>query len=270
MNMHSIRLPAVAGQFYPASAKELKAQIGSFVDKKAQKSDYLGCILPHAGYIYSGEVAVKTLSRVNLKNRIILLGPNHTGFGVPFSIMTEGVWQTPLGEVPIDSGLAEKISAGSRFLESDTQAHIYEHSLEVELPLLQFFKVSFTIVPIIFSSDDMAALRSVGEAIAAAVKETDGATLIASSDMTHYEPGERAAKKDRLAIDAMLQLDEEKLMAIIKKEHISMCGYAPVICLLSAAKSLGAKKAELVDYRNSGDITGDKTSVVGYAGLTLR
>jgi AmmeMemoRadiSam system protein B len=271
-----IRKPAVAGQFYPSLNTDLKNQIASCVDKKAHRpqsrGDVVACMLPHAGYMYSGRVAVETVSHINIKDKVILLGPNHTGVGAPFSIMTEGIWQTPLGEVRIDSGLAKKILSGSKYLEADTLAHTHEHSLEVEIPILQYFKTDFEIIPIAFLSDDKKALGETGIEIAGAIKELkskDSVLLVASSDMTHYEPLNEAQKKDKEAIDAILELDEDKLMERILRLGISMCGYAPVIVMLKAAKVLGAKTGTLIKYQTSGDITGDWDSVVGYAGITI-
>ena len=267
-----IRRPAVAGQFYPSSEKELRRQIEKLIDKNSSLRDVIACMLPHAGYMYSGGVAAATVSRVNLKTKIILLGPNHTGYGPGFSIMTEGVWQTPLGQVNIDSILANAILHHSQYLEADTQAHLYEHSLEVELPFLQYFKTDFEIVPILFMSSDLAMLKETGKGIAAAVKDSDdkdSIMIIASSDMTHYEPQAQAQKKDQEAIKAILELNEDKLMERIQRLNISMCGYAPVTVMLSAAKLLGAKSGSLVKYQTSGDVTGDKDSVVGYAGVIV-
>lgn len=272
MERFKVREPAVAGQFYPASAQAIRKQIESFIDKKAEKADAIACILPHAGYIYSGRVAADTVSRINIKDKIILLGPNHTGFGTAFSIMTEGIWQTPLGQVKIDSELANKILKNSKHLEADTLAHAYEHSLEVELPFLQYFKDKFEIVPIAFLSDNVKSLKEVGQEIAAVLSEPEiksRAMIVASSDMTHYEPADIAHKKDNEAIQAILDLDENKLMDRIRDLNISMCGYAPAIVMLSAAKALGAKSGKLIRYQTSGDVTGDNESVVGYAGIII-
>lgn len=272
METSKIRKPAVAGQFYPASAAALKEQIESFIDKKAERMDVIGCLLPHAGYIYSGKVAAMTISRVNIRDTVILLGPNHTGFGAPFSIMTQGLWQTPLGEIQIDAGLAKKILDNSEYLEDDCLAHTDEHSLEVELPILQRFKTNFKIVPIAFLSDDTEALKKIGQDLANTIKESNlsGSTMfIASSDMTHYEPQISAEQKDKQAIEAILELNEDKLMDKIKGLGISMCGYAPVVVMLKAAKILGATSAALIKYQTSAEVTRDKTSVVGYAGITI-
>ncbi len=272
MQEHKIRKSAVAGQFYAASPQGLKEQIRALIDKKADKIDVIACMLPHAGYMYSGRVAAATIASINIKDKIILLGPNHTGNGSPYSIMTEGVWQTPLGEVAIDAELAKKLLDDSRYLESDTLAHRDEHSLEVELPILQYFKSSFQIVPIAFLSSDYGVLKDIGSQIGNAVKDSgtkDAIMMVASSDMTHYEPYEEAQAKDRQAIEAILELDEDNLMNRIARLDISMCGYAPVAVMLKAAKVLGAKNAKLIRYETSGDITGDKDSVVGYAGIII-
>lgn len=267
-----MRRAVVAGQFYPAARQELRNQISSFIEDTQEKSGAMACMLPHAGYIYSGAVAAKTLCRVNIKDKIVLLGPNHTGYGEQFSIMTEGVWQTPLGEVRIDSQLAKQILKGCELLKDDTLAHAYEHSLEVELPLLQYFKTDFQIVPIAFMSDDTAALKKIGKDMALSIKEAGlekEVFIVASSDMTHYEPQDAAQRKDTEAIGAILELNEDKLVEKIRKLNISMCGYAPVVAMLSAVKALGAKQAKLIAYQTSGDITGDYDSVVGYAGMLI-
>ncbi len=267
-----IRQPAVAGKFYPSSSQELKNLIETLIDKQADKLDITACMLPHAGYIYSGSVAAQTISRINIKNKIILLGPNHTGYGTKYSIMPEGIWQTPLGQIRIDSDLASEILNRSKHLKPDNEAHAYEHSLEVELPFLQYFKTDFEIVPIVFLSDEFSALKEIGEEIASTIKERnikDSTMLIASSDMTHYEPQDQAQKKDKEAIRAILELNEEKLMDRIQRLNISMCGYAPAITMICAAKILGAKTAKLIKYQTSGDVTQDKSSVVGYAGIII-
>jgi AmmeMemoRadiSam system protein B len=242
------------------------------IDKKPEKLDVLACMLPHAGYMYSGLVAGQTVSRINLKDKMILLGPNHSGYGTAFSIMTEGSWQTPLGNVQIDSALAKEILNSSRDLKDDDLAHAHEHSLEVELPFLQYFKSDFQIVPIAFLSNDLSILKEIGEDIGGVIKNSEQKSsimIVASSDMTHYEPQGQAEKKDKEAIQAILELDEDKLMERIQKYSISMCGYAPVVVMLSAAKMLGARTAKLIKYQTSGDITGDRNSVVGYAGIVV-
>ncbi|MFC1929979.1 AmmeMemoRadiSam system protein B [Chloroflexota bacterium] len=266
-----IREPVVAGQFYPASASQLKSMIARLVDEDAEKEEAIGLVSPHAGYIYSGAVAGAVISRIQFKDTFIIMGPNHTGKGQPFSIMTEGTWQTPLGKVKIDTELAKQILAASTYLQEDDGAHQYEHSLEVQLPFLQYFKPDIKIVPIILAHGSGATYEEIGKEIARAVKELGREVVImASSDMTHYEPHESAKKKDTQAIDAILELDEDELLKRVEELNISMCGYAPTVSLIAAAKELGAKSAELVRYQTSGDTSGDYASVVGYAGIIIK
>ncbi|MBM4433038.1 MAG: MEMO1 family protein [Chloroflexi bacterium] len=266
-----IRNPVVAGQFYPESSERLKAMIEMMVDERAHKEEVIGAVSPHAGYVYSGPVAGAVISKIRFKDTFIIMGPNHTGRGKPLSIMTEGKWETPLGEVEIDAELAKQILSLSSYLKEDHLAHQYEHSIEVQLPFLQYFKKDIKLVPIVmgFATGDV--YKEVGRGIARAIRDLNReAVIIASSDMTHYEPQESAERKDKQAIKAILDLNENELMKRINELDISMCGYAPTVSLISAAKELGATAAELVKYQTSGDTTGDYSSVVGYAGIILR
>lgn len=266
-----IRGPVVAGQFYPASSDGLKGMIETMVDDRAEKVNAIGLVAPHAGYIYSGVVAGAVISRIKFKDTFVILGPNHTGRGKAFSIMTKGAWETPLGEVEIDSELGKRILASSSYLEEDHLAHRFEHSLEVQVPFLQYFKPDVRIVPIIIAHASGATYKKIGMELASAIKESKrGVVILASSDMTHYEPHEVARKKDRQAIEAILDLNEDELLRRVDELGISMCGYAPVVILIAAAKELGAKKAELVKYQTSGDTSGDYSSVVGYAGILVK
>jgi len=265
-----VRNPVVAGQFYPESASHLKAMIEQLVDEKAAKEEVIGLVSPHAGYIYSGPVAGAVISRIKFKDTFVIIGPNHTGRGEPLSIMTEGIWKTPLGEVEIDSELAKQILTASSHLAEDYRAHQYEHSIEVQIPFLQYFKSDIKLVPIVLAHTTGAIYKEIGREIAQAIKDLNReAVIIASSDMTHYEPQETAQRKDNQAIEAMLDLNEDELLKRVDKLNISMCGYAPVVSLISAAKQLGATGAELVRYQTSGDTTGDYSSVVGYAGILI-
>jgi AmmeMemoRadiSam system protein B len=265
-----IRNAAVAGQFYPAWPDELREMIKYFSPENVTKIDAIGAVCPHAGYMYSGPVAGAVISRINLTETVIILGPNHRGMGKPFSIMREGSWQTPLGEVRIDSELAEAILKTSTNLEEDSLAHRHEHSLEVQVPFLQYFKPDVQIVPIVLSLTSPAVYKEIGKALAVAQKETGiDAVILASSDMTHYEPHESAKAKDKQAIEAILNLDADQLIKRIAKYDISMCGFAPVVALITAAVELGAGKTELVKYQTSGDTSGDYSSVVGYAGIII-
>lgn len=270
--MKKIRKPVVAGQFYESTKESLRNQIEKFVDKKAPKNDVIGCIMPHAGYMFSGPVAGAVAQGITIKDTVILLGPNHTGYGKEFSIMTEGIWQTPLGEVKINSHLADYILKHSEYLQEDTAAHEWEHSLEVELPFLQYFRSDFEIVPVSIHSNSPETLASIGDEIGTLINERrqkDSTLILASSDMTHYEPQDEAREKDKEAIEAILKLDEDELTQKVRRYGITMCGYAPVIILLRAVKKLGAGRAELIKYLTSGDVSGDYESVVGYAGITL-
>jgi len=266
-----IREPVVAGQFYPGSASQLKQMIEGLVDEKAVKEDVIGLVSPHAGYPYSGPVAGATVSRIKFKDTFIIIGPSHTGMGKPFSIMTEGAWKTPLGEAEIDSETGRRLLAASSYLEEDNIAHQFEHSIEVQLPFLQYFQPDIKIVPIILAHASGDIYREIGKAIAKTIKNSNKEmVIIASSDMTHYESQESAQKKDKQAIEAMLDLNEDELLKRVEELSISMCGYAPAVSLISAAKELGATGAELVRYQTSGDTTGDYSSVVGYAGIIIK
>jgi MEMO1 family protein len=272
MEKYNPRKPVVAGRFYPAQAAQLNSEISGYLDLNAEKKQVLACMMPHAGYMYSGPVAGAVVSRIAVPEHVVLLGPNHTGQGVPFSLASQAAWKTPLGEVNIDTDLAEEILSASEYIEEDSLAHLSEHSLEVELPFLQYRRKDFRIVPICLASADLAALKSVGLAVAKAMEKlklSKSTLVVASSDMTHYQPQKEAEKKDKLAIEAILELNEDKLWERVIKLDISMCGFAPVIAMLSCAKALGAKKAELVKYQTSGDITKDFSSVVGYAGIII-
>ncbi len=265
-----IRKPRVAGQFYPAGASGLKKQIESLVEKGLKREAALGLVSPHAGYTFSGSVAGACFSRVKLSKTIVVLGPNHTGQGAAFSIMTEGAWQTPLGDVETDTRLAREILANSKCLQEDTLAHLDEHSIEVQLPFLQFFSSEVKIVPMVLSPADFFTYDEIGKAIAKAIKGTgENSLIVASSDMSHYETQEKAKANDDLAIESILKLDGRQLLERIKEFNITMCGYGPIACMLSAVKELGAKKGRLIKYQTSGDILGDYSSVVGYAGIMV-
>jgi AmmeMemoRadiSam system protein B/AmmeMemoRadiSam system protein A len=266
-----IRLPVVAGRFYPEAAPELEALIKTMVDEQAVKEDVLGMVVPHAGYPFSGQVVGACLSKINFPETFIIIGPNHTGRGKPFSIMTDGKWLTPFGVVDIDKELAKKLVATSKYLREDEEAHRLEHSIEVQLPFLQYFKKDIKFVPIITTLSNIEAHRQIGKEIAKVIKDTKrNAVIMVSSDMTHYEPHEEAKRKDELAIRAMLDLNENELSKRIEGLGITMCGYAPALSLLVAMKELDGTRAELVKYQTSGDTTGDFDSVVGYAGILFK
>jgi hypothetical protein len=266
-----IREPAVAGQFYPSSREELKSMIRGMIDEKAVKEDVIGYYAPHAGYIYSGPVVGATISHINIKDTLVIMGPSHTGMGAPFSIMTEGKWRTPLGDVEIDTELAKAILANSSYLKEDQLAHSQEHSIEVQLPFIQYFRPDIKFVPITISHASATTYRSIGKAIAKAIKDSGKeVVIVASGDMNHYETQKVTQTKDRKAIESILKLEAGELLERVRDFKISMCGYGTAACLIYAAKELGNARAELVKYQTSGDTTGDYSAVVGYAGILIK
>ena len=266
-----IRKSAVAGLFYPAGADELGGLIDSLLPGDAKKQAALGVVAPHAGYIYSGAVAAAVYALVDVPERCIIIGPNHTGRGKPASIMTKGSWQTPLGDVPVDTELAARILAASAHLEEDAAAHLTEHSVEVQLPFLQRLRPDVRIVPIVLAHTRPGILKEIGRELSAAIRATKRRVLIvASSDMTHYEPHNVAREKDAQAIAAITALDEDRLLEKVSNLNITMCGCAPAVSLMVAARELGAGAGELVKYQTSGDVSGDYERVVGYAGIVIR
>jgi hypothetical protein len=273
-----IRQPAVAGQFYQGSPSALRDQVGRFLVPEAKKVKALGIVSPHAGLFYSGSVAGAVYSRIELPGTFVLIGPNHTGLGAPVSLMSSGSWETPLGAVRINHDLSEAVLSKSRRIHDDTMAHLQEHSLEVQLPFIQCLKKEFTIVPIQMMDARLETCIEVGNAIASAIADrgvasaeykAGGTLIVASSDMSHYVSAETAKKKDHAAIKRILDLDAQGLYHTVRDEGISMCGYGPVVAMIAACKSLGATKADLVKYTNSGEVSGDYDQVVGYAGIVV-
>ena len=265
-----IRTPAVAGQFYPADAVSLAREVESFLDADAGKRRAFAIVSPHAGYVYSGHVAGATFSSVEVPDRFVVLCPNHTGLGAAAAIMSEGAWEIPGGRVGIDSALAGLIKGHSRVLQEDAVAHMREHSLEVQLPFIAAVSDDPGFVPICLSTHRWSDLEEIGKAIAAAVRETEEEVLIvASTDMSHFHTDDEARRIDRKAIDRVLALDPKGLLDTVQREHISMCGVAPVTVTLVAALELGAGQAELIEYATSGDTFGDRSRVVGYAGFRI-
>jgi MEMO1 family protein len=277
------RPPAQAGTFYPDTEGALRTKIHNcFLNPLGPRSipsipstpdnQLVAIVVPHAGYDYSGPVAANSyyqLASSGLRESVIILGPNHTGYGSGVSTMTEGQWATPLGEVPVDKSLASSITRSSGLIDVEEEAHRREHSIEVQLPFLQFiYPRRFQFVPICMMLQDLETSVEIGDAIAKASAGT-GAMLVASSDWTHYEPHELAKKKDMEAIRSVLEMDEKKFQDTIEENHVSACGYGPVTAIIHASKILGAKQANLLSYQTSGDTSGDKRSVVGYAAIAF-
>lgn len=265
-----IRKPAVANQFYDGDPMRLRRQLDSFMTSRAPLQKAIAVIAPHAGYMYSGAVAGAAYARVSVPQTVLVLGPSHTGLGRPAAVMTQGAWTTPLGTVAIAEDLGGLVLKHSRYLEDDVQAHVYEHSLEVQVPFLQYRQPDLQMVPICLASLPFEVCQEIGNAIATAVTAFGRPVLlVASTDMTHYESQERAEARDRLAIEHVTSLDPPGLLETVMTHGITMCGVIPTTVLLVAALALGAKKAELVRYATSGDVTGDYRQVVGYASFLV-
>lgn len=264
------RSPAVAGQFYYDDPLRLTQQVKQYIHKNAAKDNAVGIVVPHAGLIYSGAVAGAVYSTINFPETFLMLGPNHTGLGSPISIIDTGEWQIPTGIVRIDSKLASRILFNTTLAVRDTQAHIFEHSLEVQLPFMTYISKEIKIVPIAIRSASFKECITLAEAIVKAIKSIDyPVTILASTDMSHYLPDKTARLTDKKAIDKILSLDSKGLYDLVFGEKISMCGCLPVTVMLSASKLLDANIAHLVKYMTSGEISGDYDSVVGYAGIVL-
>jgi len=278
-----IRRPCQAGAFYAGTAESLKTQIencflhefgpGKIPEIVEGRRQTIGFVCPHAGYMFSGAVAAHAYYKLALDGKpdvVFLFGPNHGGYGSGLAVMNDGFWRTPLGDVEIDSESANQVVRESGIVDVDDSAHRIEHSIEVQLPFLQYLYGSkFKIVPICFLMQDLSSAREVGEAVAKVLAGKNG-VIIASSDMTHYEPQESAKRKDRMVLEAVEAMDESKLYSVIEAHRISACGYGPIAALIAAAKMLGAKEAKLLCYKTSGDVIGDYSSVVGYAAVCFK
>jgi MEMO1 family protein len=267
----SIRQPAVAGKFYPESANQLRNDVLSYVPAEVEKVHAIGAVIPHAGYMYSGHVAGAVFARLQLPPRFVILCPNHTGLGQPLAIMSRGSWATPLGQARIDEELADSLKSTFPLIKEDEDAHRTEHALEVELPFLQVLQPDFRFVPLTVGTGQFEVLSALGVSIARALKNiASESMIIASSDMNHYESDEITRVKDHRAIEQVLALDTRGLYDTVREQKISMCGYGPTVAMLTAAKLLGAKESELVKYATSGDVSGDRDWVVGYAGMLVK
>lgn len=284
MTEFNLRQPAVAGSFYAGDSKSLNKQIENcFLHKIGpgeiplvntnRENNIIGLVSPHAGYIYSGPVAANGFYKIALGGKpdtIIILGPNHQGFGENISIMAEGRWKTPLGELEIDAEMAEDILKNSKIIKNDKKAHKYEHSIEVQLPFIQYiFGKDIKFVPICMTRQDIDTDIEIAKSICSSVVDKN-ILIIASSDFTHYEPQEYAKNVDKQAINAILEFNPKKLYDMIYHQNLTMCGPGPITVMLIACETLGAKKAELLKYATSGDISGEYGRVVGYASILIK
>ncbi len=265
------RKPAVAGYFYPGNHRDLRAVLSSLVEESPEKIKAKGIVVPHAGYMYSGMVAGKVYGKIVPPEIAIILGPNHTGLGTECAIFPGDSFLTPLGEAKVEKKLVKILLEKVPFLEEDSLAHTHEHSIEVQVPFLQYLNPLIKIVPICIGRLNLEEMTTFGEAIAETVSEHEAEKIliVASTDFSHYVPHEVAKEKDFLAIKEIENLSEEGLLTVVLSENISMCGVIPVCITIIACKKLGAQKAELIKYMTSGDIIQDYTSVVGYGGLVI-
>lgn len=274
MSTTILRHPAVAGRFYPDDPDDLRAEVRAYLSQAGSTKQpplrAIGCIAPHAGYMYSGHVAGAVFARVEVPMRCIVLCPNHTGMGRPLAIMSEGAWQTPLGDVPIDADLAGALKMRFPALQEDSAAHRGEHAAEVELPFLLLRQPDLRFVPIALGTGQFEILEQMGLALADVIAaQSDSILMVASSDMNHYESDAVTRVKDQRAIERILTMDPRGLFDVVTQQDISMCGLGPAVAMLTAGQQLGAKSAELVKYATSGDVSGDRNMVVGYAGIVV-
>lgn len=268
-----IRSPAVSGMFYEAEPGRLRRQVEecfAAADAPAAPRAFIAAVVPHAGLMYSGAVAACVYATVEIPRKVILLGPNHTGRGRPAAIECSGAWHTPMGDVPIDEELAAALMAEAPMLEEDRRAHDREHSLEVQLPLLQAVREDFSFVPICLSVPTLDRCEAIGRAIAAVVlASSEPVGIFASSDLNHYENQQITLRKDFEAIEPILALDQAALWQRVREEDISMCGSIPTATMLAASRALGATKGELLRHATSGEVSGDYDAVVGYAAILV-
>jgi len=255
-----LRSPAVAGRFYSADPESLRSQVETLIQTDQAPRPVRALVCPHAGLVYSGPVAGAVYSLTQVPDTVLLIGPNHTGLD----------WNMPNGAVLIDRRLAASLLERCPIAESDAVAHQFEHCIEVQLPFLQYFRPDVSIVPVVMMSIQLDTCRQLGEAVAGAILESGRPILmVASTDMSHYEPDAIAREKDRWAIDAILAMDPAGLHRVVREKGISMCGFAPTVAVLYAALRLGAKQAVLIKYMTSGETGGDDHRVVGYAGIQI-
>jgi AmmeMemoRadiSam system protein B len=265
-----LRLPAVAGTFYPSNPDELSALVRKYSGSVARdaRMSVRACLVPHAGYVYSGHVAGAVLGAIALPKKIIILGVRHSPRGESLAILSSGAWRTPLGDTPIDEPLAQALLKACPLLREDSVAHSAEHSLEVQVPFLQVLAPGFAFVPVALGTIRLESLVSAGEALGRVLADSDDdVLLLTTSDLNHYEDDATTRDKDHKAIEKLLALDARGLYDICQNEEISMCGLGPAVAMLTALNALGVKKAELVKYATSGDVSGDRDAVVGYAGM---
>ncbi|HWW19093.1 MAG TPA: AmmeMemoRadiSam system protein B [Candidatus Saccharimonadales bacterium] len=262
-----LRLPAVAGRFYPNNPAELTSAVREYAKPQPLLEPAKACLVPHAGYRYSGPVAGAVFSRIALPTKIIILGVRHFPRGESIATISNGAWRTPVGDAPIDETLASALHKECPLLREDRVAHSTEHSIEVQLPFLQMLSPGFAFVPIALGAVPYDDLVAVGEALARVLAANPEVLLLTTSDLNHYENDATTRVKDKKAIDQILAFNPRGLYDLCASENISMCGLGPAVAMLTALRALHAKQARLVRYATSADVSGDTSSVVGYAGL---
>jgi MEMO1 family protein len=264
-----VRQPAVAGKFYTSDPDQLREEVTSMVPR-GEESPALGIIAPHAGYVYSGKVAGRVYGAITVPDAVLVLGPNHTGMGEKVALAPPGEWLTPLGPAPVNEKLSRLMLQHAAGAREDVNAHRFEHSLEVQLPFLQYKNPNVSIAALCLSFLDFDSVRKIGEGVARAISQYGAEVLIvASSDMTHYESASSAKGKDDRALAQIAALNPEGLMKVCLDNDITMCGVIPAAIMLVAAKALGATSTKLITYATSGEVNGDLDRVVAYAAVTV-
>lgn len=267
------RPAAVAGHFYPSEAGELSQLVADYLSHvDAEPCPARAAIVPHAGLAYSGRCAAEVFGRIKLPRIAVIVAPNHSGVvkSPGASLWSRGRFETPLGAVAVDRAFCERLEADCPLVGFDRAAHRREHAVEVELPFLASLRPDVSIVPILIAWDDWSRSERLAADLASIISEwVEPVLLVASSDMTHFESAEEAARRDRFALDAIVRLDGQELLSACQRERVTMCGRAPAAIVVEAARRLGADQAEVVDYRNSSWVTGDRSNVVAYAGVVI-
>jgi hypothetical protein len=268
--MTTVRRPAVAGAFYPADPRTLATEVRGLIPADEPVASAVAAMVPHAGYVYSGPCAGKTLARLEIPSTVVLVGPNHTGRGVPLAYAPEDAWLTPLGKAEIDRELLEELATEVPGVQPSAAAHQSEHCLEVQVPLLQTLRRDVRIAPIVIGTHDLNALLALGVGLSEVVRRRDPRPLLLiSSDMTHYESAAAALSKDERALEALEALDPRRLHQVVHDGRISMCGVGAAVAVIEAAGRLGARRGTPVCYTNSAAVTGDEREVVAYAGMVF-
>jgi hypothetical protein len=265
-----MRRPVVAGSWYEGTKERLAEQLREFFSglPREENEAIIGAVVPHAGYMYSGGVAATVYATLPPADIFVILGTNHQGIGSVIAVSRE-TWATPLGEVEVDEAFVDALP--KRLIDVDETAHRFEHSIELQLPFLQFlFDKTFRIVPISFGLVDPDTVREVGEDLADTIAHSGKKVVIlASSDFTHYEPDRIARAKDEYALEAIKELDVAKFYKRVYERNVTACGVDQIAAMMHAAKKLGATEGRVTKYATSGDIIGDRSSVVGYGGVII-